>query len=126
MLPDTDYAAQDHDYADADGDDADAPSNAPLLLAQAILGMIRIMRTDVDIIPLLPHLIWTKIYSSLRCTLCDENSCVGDYFNCPFSFSTHCLPCLDTIREAVDDHTRPSLLSASLYVEGGSGQNTMS
>ena len=35
MLPDTDYAAQDHDYADADGDDADAdaPSNAPLLLS---------------------------------------------------------------------------------------------
>ena len=35
MLPDTDYAAQDHDYADADGDDADAdaPANAPLLLS---------------------------------------------------------------------------------------------
>ena len=35
MLPDTDYAAQDHDYADADGDDADAdaPSNVPLLLS---------------------------------------------------------------------------------------------
>ena len=42
MLPDTDYAAQDHDYADdddyaddgtGDDDDADAhaPSNAPLL-----------------------------------------------------------------------------------------------
>ena len=38
MLPDTDYAAQDHDCADDDGADADADadahalSNAPLLL----------------------------------------------------------------------------------------------
>ena len=38
MLPDTDYAAQDHDYADDDGADADADalSNALLLLSRML------------------------------------------------------------------------------------------